>query len=358
MQPASMVRTITANNPNDGLEDALWWLKTSGVINDSRNGRVLQSTGPVITTYTKPTQRVMFSPLRDANPFFHLFEGIWMLAGKNDSASVAQYAKQMTAFSDDSTTLWGAYGWRWRDFFGFDQLKEIVTLLRADPKTRRAVLTMWSPVGDLIAKDGRGGITGKDVPCNTQVYFDLTRGRLDMTVCNRSNDIVWGCYGANMVHMSMLQEFVASALGAPVGLYHQFSNNFHMYVDREDCARLMDARGSKPDNWFVKYSAEDLYSQRELRLMPMFEPGDLWEDWLHDAERFAEFPSAEHYGRSRFFGDVAGPLMTAHAEYKYGGDIREALKIAQRCLAEDWRIAATDWLTRRWKKQEESARAE
>ena len=33
--------------------------------------------------------------------------------------------------------------------------------------------------------------------------------KLCMTVCNRSNDMLWGAYGANVVHMSMLQEFVA-----------------------------------------------------------------------------------------------------------------------------------------------------
>ena len=337
MTDVPLIRNITVDNPNDGLEEALWWLKTTGISNDSRNGRVLQAPAPVITTYKTPQHRVMFSGLRDANPFFHLYESVWMLAGRNDVESVARYAKQMSAFSDDGQSLWGAYGWRWRSFFAFDQLKEIVTQLRQNSKTRRAVLSMWSPL-DLKQADG------KDVPCNTQVYFDATRGALDMTVCNRSNDAVWGCFGANVVHMSMLQEFVASAAGLPVGIYHQFSNNLHVYVDREDCRRLIRANG---ESWDVLYTAEDMYRTHGIKPFPLFAPDDDWQVWLEDAERVAEFPTAEHYGRSAFFKQVVAPLMMAHAEYKDGAYNR-ALNLISTCAAQDWRRAAHDWVQRRW----------
>jgi hypothetical protein len=50
-----------------------------------------------------------------------------------------------------------------------------------------------------------------------------------MTVACRSNDIVWGCYGANAVHMSMLQEFIACATGLAMGTYYQISNDWHIY---------------------------------------------------------------------------------------------------------------------------------
>jgi hypothetical protein len=49
--------------------------------------KVLVSQTPVVTCYSAPTQRVLFSPMRDANPFFHLMEALWMLAGRDDVAS-------------------------------------------------------------------------------------------------------------------------------------------------------------------------------------------------------------------------------------------------------------------------------
>lgn len=344
------VKTIAARNPNTALEEALWHMKVSGIVNDSRNGRVVQSPGPVVTTYTHPQQRVVFSALRDANPFFHLFEALWMLAGRKDAESVSRYAKQMETFAENGQ-LWGAYGWRWREFFTFDQIKVLIATLKADPKTRRAVLSMWSPIGDLVPiEGGEGGVmASKDVPCNTHVYFSAVNGVLDMTVCNRSNDIVWGAYGANVVHMSVLQEFIASAVGIPVGVYHQFSNNFHAYIDRPDVQRLIDTTGPTSE-WSVKYISDDRYT-RDKWVAPHPLVGDSnWQLWLDECERFVDDPGRDPYEwQHTFFSRAAGPLMCAHAAYK-AGDISEAFSMVERCDASDWRVAATEWLARRDKR--------
>mgnify|MGYP003147649168 FL=1 len=85
---------------------------------------------------------------------------------------------------------------------------------------------MWDPSADFQVNDHLA-----DVPCNTQIYFSVREGLVEMTVTNRSNDLIWGAYGANAVHMSILQEYVAARLELGVGRYHQFSNNLHAYVD-------------------------------------------------------------------------------------------------------------------------------
>ena len=84
---------------------------------------------------------------------------------------------------------------------------------------------MWDAWEDLDRK-------GKDVPCNmiATVQRD-SEGALDLTVFCRSNDIIWGCYGANAVHFSFLLEYLARRIGCPVGTYHQVSVNWHAYVD-------------------------------------------------------------------------------------------------------------------------------
>ena len=351
---------VVRGNPNVTLREGLWLLKVSGIINDSRNGRVVQAPSPVATVYPNPAERVVFSALRDANPFFHLYESIWMLAGRKDVAGVERFAKQMRSFSDDGGSLWGAYGWRWREFFGFDQVSEIVAQLRKDPKTRRAVLGMWSPCGDLVPQTTiRGGDrvsegAGKDIPCNTHIYFDGTKGALDMAVCNRSNDLVWGAYGANVVHMSVLHEFIAGAAELPLGAYTQMSNNFHMYLDRPDCQRLLFA----PENmaqagWVVAYEPDDRYRGGGAAPYPLFSEfcaGTGWPDWLADCARVADAPyEAEAYMRAApFFRKVVWPLMAAHRQYK-DGRMDEALESVATCAASDWRIAATEWLVRRIK---------
>ena len=213
--------------PDEGLWLALDYLKDLAVITESRNGPVARFRQPVTTVWSEPINRIQWSPLRDANPLFSYLESIWMLAGQNDVATVAKLAAQMATYSDDGKTLWGAYGYRWRQHFECDQIALIIDELKANPTTRRCVLQMWDGYKDLeFATSG-----GKDAPCNSAIYFDPLDGVLNMTVSNRSNDIVWGAYGANIVHMSILHEYVASMVGMRVGTYYQMSNNLHLYLD-------------------------------------------------------------------------------------------------------------------------------
>jgi Thymidylate synthase len=337
---------IIAESPDHALQEGLWRLKTSGSFQTSRNGPVLVAPGPVITEFRDPRARASLSPLRDANPFFHLYEAVWMLAGRNDVASVARYAAQMEAFSDDGEHLWGAYGFRWREFFGFDQLAQVVSMLRKDPTTRRAVLTMWAPNGDLVGRmtdDGMLEGVGRDIPCNTQVYFSRTSaGKLDMTVCNRSNDVIWGAYGANVVHMSFMHEVVAAGAGAELGTYYQMSNNYHIYTTRPDVQRLFetDAQGMRT---YVHFSCD--HAPLPNRSLTAFGPLDL-ASFLADCEAAAEFPTAEHMNRHIFFGTVFAPMMRAHAEYK-AGDFAEAYAQMKTCDDPAWRTAGVAWLSRR-----------
>lgn len=244
------MHVIHASNVNDAFALGLEHILAHGVPQPSRNGPVLVAPTPVTTVYSKPWERVLFSPLRDANPFFHVMESLWMLAGRNDLETPKFFNSRFGAYSDDGIHIRGAYGHRWRKWFGYDQLHAIMRELREDPDSRRCVLAMWDagntgywydvpgtlsvddPCGDLLAET-------KDKPCNTHIYFRINQGKLDMTVCCRSNDLLWGVYGANAVHMSFLQEYMAVAIGVQMGTYYQISNNFHLYTDVVDADKAL-----------------------------------------------------------------------------------------------------------------------
>ncbi len=174
------------------------------------------------------------------------------------------------------------------------------------------------------------------------MYFDGSTGVLNMTVCNRSNDIVWGAYGANAVHMSFLQEVIAAAVGLPLGSYVQFSNNFHAYIERPDVVRLIENLSEGTGG--VLYKADDRYLDSAMAwpvnvsdLMP----------FLAECERVAEDPTGASYTPSNgFLRHVVGPMMRAHQEFKYG-DYKGASYALAQCRATDWRIAASEWLERR-----------
>ncbi len=356
--------TISARNVNSALPLALAWLCAAGQRNDSRNGAVLVAPGPVITEYSRPQERVLFSPERDANPFFHLYECVWMLAGRSDAAAPARYAKNMLSYAEDDGHFHAAYGRRWTGWFGdedprngppLDQIQKVVDMLRADPKTRRAVIAMWDPCEDL-------NVNKKDLPCNTTIYFDATRGPLDMTVCNRSNDAIYGAYGANAVHMSFLHEVVAGCAGLKIGTYYQVSNNLHIYLDNPVTQRLVQVepghvhtpRIYEPDGVAWNYpDFEPIFTPNSLDAQPIW---SLFRDECEaacacvDGWNFSEepYPNIADCGPYHYpwFKRVFFPLMLSHAAYKAGNHVAADVW-ARECQSEDWSLAALQWLARR-----------
>lgn len=341
------MHVITATNVNQAYAIALRYLDNEGILEDSRNGPVLVAPGPVTTVYLQPQQRVLFSPLRNANPFFHFFEALWMLAGRNDLAFPKQFNKRFGEYSDNGVTLAGAYGYRWHNYFGYDQLEYVVKELHRDPASRRAVLCMYDASqysdseripGDTIRLHDIGT---KDLPCNTHAYVDLRGGRLNLTVCCRSNDIVWGCYGANAVHFSMLQEWLAAALGVPMGVYRQMSNNFHLYtsvVPRADIPKLADDA-----ECMNLYNGGVAWPTQLVDVLPgVATPAA---QWLAECGEFLSHQDTEEIYQP-LFTNVALPMWHAWRAHK-AGNYTAALQAAGSIAAQDWRLACTMWLQRR-----------
>lgn len=344
------MHVVQVRNVNEALPLGLRLLQDRGVARDSRNGPVAQADSPVVTVYERPCERVLFSPVRDANPFFHLMEGLWMLAGRNDLKLVTTYVSTMANYSDDGATLWGAYGKRWRgwfagsgedapDDFGPDQLSRVIAALKANPEDRRQVISMWDPYADPEkALEG-----GKDVPCNTHIYVSIAPdGRLELTLCCRSNDMVWGAYGANAVHFSMLQEYLAGHVGVPVGRLFQMSNNFHAYEKTSAQVASLALLQDPHDPYRAQGDREPVAPY------PMVSVDQ--KTWDEDLHMFLK-ENVTIGLREPFFRRVAQPIARAHQHYRtrQGHDrFLGALEIIEQCAATDWRQACTEWLQRRY----------
>lgn len=339
-----MHKVIRARNVQDAYLQGIRYLNKHGSINASRNGQVLVAPGPVMTEYQRPIERVILDHGRDANPFFHLMEAIWMLCGREDVASISQYNSRMATYSDDGVTFNAPYGHRWRRRFGFDQIQHVVEQLRHDYATRRAVIQMWDGF-----KDGVG--ESKDFPCNTAVFFRVRladgfpRGYLDMTITNRSNDIIWGAYGANAVHMSVLHELVAALAGYHVGKMYQLSNNYHAYVDimhrvgdpQKKWARAYAGMGALTPTYLFSHHCRMLVQSR-----PLFEA---LEAWWEDRASQTDVQFLISYMGETGYGVIDG-MRTAWRLWKEKR-LPEALEFAADIPGEDWSRACVEWLQRR-----------
>lgn len=325
---------LRGRNVNHVFWPAIKSLYGNNIRRSSRVGSTLEWYGVWNTTYTHPEERVLFDATRNCHPFFHLMESLWMLAGRRDVEYVAQFVKRMREFSDDGRVFNGAYGYRWRSAFDFDQINHAITALKNDPNSRRVYVGMWNPFEDMEAKS-------KDIPCNVGIHFYVRDERLTMTVFNRSNDLIWGAYGANVVHMSMLQEYVASCVGLPVGGYSQISSSMHIYVDRPDTKKILEE--SRKKGYFI----DDPYESGLVKPFPMVNTSK--KNWDRELMLFMEAPMANGFD-DPFFSRVAKPMYMAWAHQKISQNSHrfdEARDILYQCAASDWRKAALDWITRK-----------
>lgn len=329
------MKVLQNTNINDAYFRGVTWLSIHGVTETSRAGDVIVAPTPVTNVYSKPTERVLFDVDRDANPFFHLYECIWMMAGMSEATLLDHFVSDFSKrFAESDGMQHGAYGYRWMHHFGYDQLRMVVSKLRENHKNRRVVIQMWDAGGDLEQFD-----TLKDVPCNTQIYLRINDGALDITVTCRSNDAIWGAYGSNVVHFSFLQEVLAGAIGVPVGKYYQISNNFHMYTS--------SAKSPTPPDENVPYPGTT----------QLFTAGMSIQSFVSDCECFVEIHDDENESMNSsentdvyehdWFRNVAVPMFTAHNIWKNGDKATALNKVLNDVKAPDWRRACAEWMTRR-----------
>lgn len=327
---------------------------------------------PVTILYERPLERVLFNAARDANPFFHLYHSLWLLAGRDDVAAPAYYARRYAEFSDDGVTSNGSYGKRWVYSRAGDQISRVIAHLKAKPESRRAVLQMWNVEDDLLKVD-----MSRDVCCNLSALFSVReethsqdsggttpwgepvdvpvkKKSLDMTVLNRSNDLVWGTLGEDFCTFSFLLEYVAAHLGVEVGRYWQVSNNLHVYDSN-----------FKPDEWLAweETAYRRVYDYAECDGSPGY-PRMRTVPLVRDPAAFdrqlplvvSHFDGREENGSigcdeitEPFLWDVARPLLRAFSMHRRGRTEDAIELVRDQCAADDWCLAAEGWLERRWK---------
>lgn len=331
-------RTIHVRNVNEALPIALMLLRQAGVPSESRGLKTVRLPGPLMTVYSNPEERVLFGETRDANPFFHLMDALWMLSGSNRVDLPALFLPRIKQYSDDGVSFHGSYGYRLRYLNGFDQINRACDILAKKPDSRQVVLTIWDPRLDL-------GATTKDVPCNDMVMVDIVDGAVCITVCCRSNDAVWGAYGANAVQFSMLQEYIAARLELRVGYYVQMSNNLHVYDDNAYWQKYMQG----------EYDHTHIHNPYMAGVV--MHP--LATDAKDAALLFRDCVFLAHHVEvqgpddmdvvpyeSFYFATVVVPVLRAWKR-RLAGDLDGALRHIENVQAWDWRTAMQSWIKRR-----------
>lgn len=231
------MRVFSGDNPSILYLEGLNTLFCDGE-NCAPRGKPIKELTPVSFEFCNPLNRVTFLRGRTINPFFQLAESLWIISGRADVGFLDLFNKNMKNFSDDKVHFnapygerirtWGVNAARGQMINPVDQLSDAYTKLSADKDTRQATLVISNPHYDNASYTLNGGL---DIACNLVVTFKIRHDELNMMVVNRSNDIIYGLFGANLCQFSTIHELLANWLGVKVGTYVHVTDSLHTYLD-------------------------------------------------------------------------------------------------------------------------------
>lgn len=186
-------------------------------------------------------------------------EQMWFISGARKPADfLRDHTKIWDSFTNPGDVVTVAYGYRWRQHFGRDQLGMLVSLLEKDASSRHGVVVTWDP-----HSDGLGDIARKNIPCPYTFTVNIIGGKLHLHNMVRSNDMVLG-FPADVAGFALLQCILAQRLGVEPGVYTHTISNAHIYDDHYEAAKEMTIRVSPCKNIHLTLPA-DAFARAEKK---------------------------------------------------------------------------------------------
>ena len=152
----------------------------------------------------------------------------WYLSGDNNIKKLGElYGKIPDIWrrmADKYGHVNSNYGYQWQrsDWNGISQFDYVVNLLKQNPKTRQAAISIY---------DGKEHNNYElDTPCTYAIQFTIVNDKLNMCVTMRSNDLWYG-FCNDQYCFSRLQLMIADRLEIRLGTYYHFAHNLHLYND-------------------------------------------------------------------------------------------------------------------------------
>lgn len=160
-------------------------------------------------------------------------EAAWFLSGERDLSWFQKYSKAWDKFVEEDTSppiVANAYGYRYRNHFGRDQIQGAIDSLRKNPTNRRVMVCAWDPSADGF------DVPSKNVPCPTNFTLSVVGGRLHSAYFLRSSDVFVGLPYDVFTH-TVLMSAIAESLGLPLGTLHITMAHPHLYESHWEMAR-------------------------------------------------------------------------------------------------------------------------
>ncbi len=162
-----------------------------------------------------------------------LHEVLWYLSGEDHIRNLRKKTKIWDAWADEDGNLDTAYGNYWRHFPSaqkdengewqvreVDQIQYVIDEIKKNPYSRRLIVTAWEP---------GNATTSKLPPCHYTYAFNVSDGKLNCHLTQRSGDIALGI-PFNLAAYSMLTQIIAQEVNLELGFFAHTIVDAHVYV--------------------------------------------------------------------------------------------------------------------------------
>ena len=165
-------------------------------------------------------------------------ELLWFLRGDTNVRWLQERGISIwDEWADANGDLGPIYGYQWRswptpDGSHVDQIAQVVEQLRANPDSRRHIVSAWNvaDIPDMAL-----------APCHTLFQFYVADGRLSCQLYQRSADVFLGV-PFNIASYALLTRMVAQVTGLEVGDFVHTLGDAHLYTNHLEQARLQLTR--------------------------------------------------------------------------------------------------------------------
>ncbi|MCB2100872.1 MAG: thymidylate synthase [Rhodobacterales bacterium] len=169
-------------------------------------------------------------------------ELLWFLAGDTNIGYLKDNGVRIwDEWADENGDLGPVYGKQWRRWEGpdgrvVDQMAHLVAQIRANPDSRRLMVSAWNPAEvDTMALP----------PCHCLFQFYVAEGRLSCQLYQRSADIFLGV-PFNIASYALLTLMVAQVTGLKPGHFVHTFGDAHLYSNHMEQTREQLSRSPRP----------------------------------------------------------------------------------------------------------------
>ena len=180
-----------------------------------------------------------------------IYELLWFLKGDTNIKYLKENGvKIWDAWADENGDLGPIYGHQWRNWNSeeIDQIAELITELKANPNSRRMLVSAWNPgVLPYTSLSFAENVAKNKValpPCHAFFQFYVADGKLSCQLYQRSADIFLGV-PFNIASYALLTMMIAQVCDLQVGEFIHTFGDAHIYNNHFEQLELQLSRKPK-----------------------------------------------------------------------------------------------------------------